>query len=105
MTDLFNKTREFVKESFNNEAQMLHFDRTVFWLEQLKPDADEALHIAAIGHDIERAFRLGKEGLGNTDKGFLNEDDNKYHSEKGAEIIGEFLRENGAYEHTRGVSE
>ena len=34
---------------------MLHFDRTVYWLQQLRPDADGALLIAAISHDIERA--------------------------------------------------
>lgn len=55
--NLFNKVRDFVKESFNNDAQMLHFDRTVHWLKQLNPDVDEALLIAGIGHDIERAFK------------------------------------------------
>ena len=75
---------------------MLHFDRTVYWLKQLRPDADEALLIASISHDIERASRLGDAGLGRTDKGFLNIDDNTYHQEKGAEIIGNFLKEQGA---------
>ena len=58
MNNLFEKTREFVKTSFNkNDTQMVHFDRTVYWIKELKPDVDEAYLIAAVGHDIERAFR------------------------------------------------
>lgn len=33
-----------------------HAQNTLEWLLKLKPDADEALQIAALGHDIERAF-------------------------------------------------
>ncbi len=97
-SEIFTKVREFVKKSFNDEAQMLHFDRTVYWLKQLKPDADEALLISAVAHDLERASRLGEEGLGRTEKGFLDKADNQYHQEKGAEILGNFLKENGADE-------
>jgi hypothetical protein len=96
MTNLFQKTRQFVEESFNNTAQMLHFDRTVYWLQYLKPDADEAFLIAAIGHDIEKASRMGKEGLGRTDKGFLDKDDLTYHQERGAAILGDFLEKHSA---------
>lgn len=97
MTNLFNKTRDFVKESYNNnEAQMLHFDRTVHWLKQLKPDADEAFLIAAIGHDIERAFRDDKLGFDNNDRSFKDEEWLEYHSNKGAEILEDFLKKQNA---------
>lgn len=96
MNELFKKTREFVKESFKNEAQMLHFDRTVYWLQYLKPDADEAFLIAALGHDIERAFRTAEYGLGKDKKSYLDKDHLTLHQEKGAEILGEFLQKNGA---------
>jgi hypothetical protein len=33
-----------------------HAKNTLEWLLKLKPDADEALQIAALGHDIERAI-------------------------------------------------
>ncbi len=33
----------------------VHSKNTLKWLLKLKPDADEALQIAALGHDIERA--------------------------------------------------
>ena len=32
-----------------------HSENTLKWLLQLQPDADEALRIAALGHDVERA--------------------------------------------------
>ncbi len=96
MLNLYEKTKEFVKESFdNNEAQMLHFERTVYWLKYLKPDADEPFLIAAFGHDIERASRMKKENMGRS-KGFLDKDDLTYHQEKGAEILAEFLVKIGA---------
>lgn len=97
MTELFNKARNFVEKSFNgNNAQMLHFDRTVYWLQQLRPDADEALLIAAIGHDIERAFQDPKEGFGDVNRKFKDKNQLKVHQERGAEILANFLKERGA---------
>ena len=34
----------------------VHSKNTLKWLLKLQPDADEALQIAALGHDIERAI-------------------------------------------------
>ena len=34
----------------------IHSKNTLEWLLKLKPDADDALKIAALGHDIERAI-------------------------------------------------
>ena len=97
MTNLFNKVRDSVKEKFNNnEWQMRHFDRTVYWLQQLKPDADEALLIAGISHDIERAYRDPKEGFGKTVRRFIESAELARHSEEGADIIAELLEKEGA---------
>jgi len=38
----------------------IHAINTLEWLLQLKPDADEPLKIAALGHDIERAIKERK---------------------------------------------
>ncbi|MCD6327304.1 DUF4202 family protein [bacterium] len=38
----------------------VHSQNTLHWLLKLKPDADEALQIAALGHDIERAVEERK---------------------------------------------
>jgi len=37
-----------------------HAENTLEWLLRLKPDADEALQIAALGHDIDRAVEAYK---------------------------------------------
>lgn len=96
MSGLFNTVRSYVQESFHNEAQMLHFDRTVYWLQRLKPAADEALLIAAIGHDLERAFRKKHEDYVQTGKHFTNEEQLQHHSEVSAQILADFLSKNNA---------
>ena len=93
MATLFEKTREFVRESFkDSEAQMLHFDRTVYWVNVLRPDADEAMFIAAIGHDLERSVRTEEQKPEVKKVSFSNRDHLVYHSEKGAEIMKNFLQ-------------
>ncbi len=88
MSDLFTIIREWVKESFG-EDKMPHFDRTVYWVEQLKPGADEAFRIAAIAHDIERAFRIGnyEERFKNSEKGFADDERLRHHQEERCEKI------------------
>ncbi|MBI2631520.1 DUF4202 family protein [Candidatus Pacearchaeota archaeon] len=98
MSELYDKVERFVEVSYSGKFGMVHFKRTVYWVKQLKPDADEAMLIAAIAHDIERAFR--EEGSKQMQRikssGMKDEDFLKYHQEKGAEIIEEFLIKNNA---------
>ncbi len=98
MSDLYDKVERFVEESYKGKFGMIHFKRTVYWIKELKPNADEAMLIAAIAHDIERAFRTEEsqqvqrmKTVGMKDEEFL-----QYHQEKGAEIAGEFLVKNNA---------
>jgi len=99
MSELYDKTEQFVKDSFTNKGkthQIKHFLRTAYWIKQLKPDADESLLVSAVAHDIERAFRQKdvlekKHSAGFTDKEFL-----RPHEERGAKIIGKFLEKQGA---------
>ncbi len=53
------KIEEIIKKSFVPEDSF-HSKNTLKWLLKLKPDADEALKIAALGHDIERAIEERK---------------------------------------------
>ena len=57
-------------------------------------DAPEELKIAALVHDIERAFRDMKiyEKMYKSEKGFLDTDFLKYHQRRSAEILSEFLK-------------
>ncbi len=53
------KIEEIIKKSSVPEDP-IHSKNTLQWLLKLKPDADEALRIAALGHDIERAIEERK---------------------------------------------
>ncbi|MBT3690177.1 DUF4202 family protein [bacterium] len=68
-----------------------HFERTAYWVKKLKPNTDEALLIAAIGHDAERIFR--EKVLYGKGESVIATDKIKYHQEKGAEIVCKFLED------------
>ncbi|MBU1922150.1 DUF4202 family protein [Patescibacteria group bacterium] len=93
-TKLYKKAEQFVVDAFKkigNEGGIKHFLRTVYWIKQLRPNADEALLISAVAHDIQRAFRekdLSKNASGNP---LLNPAMLDDHQKKGAEIIADFL--------------
>ena len=58
-TDALEKVKKkinemIVRSSFSEDP--FHSINTLEWILKLKPDADDALQIAALGHDIERAF-------------------------------------------------
>ncbi len=95
----YQKAKQFVIGSFTKcgkSYQIKHFERTVYWMKKLKADADEALLISAVAHDIERAFRKKdvedkKISHSYTDLEFL-----RPHEERGAEIIADFLKKESA---------
>ncbi|MBW2993145.1 DUF4202 domain-containing protein [Candidatus Woesearchaeota archaeon] len=98
MPNLYKKVEKFVVDSFtkpNKVYQIKHFLRTAYWIKKLKPNADESLQIAAVAHDIERALRredMHKKKL----KGYAGKEFLRPHQERGAEIIGDFLKKQGA---------
>ncbi len=56
---MYDKVERFVIDSFekvDKPTDAYHAKRTAYWIQKLKPDADEALLIAGVAHDIERAF-------------------------------------------------
>ncbi|MFQ5475225.1 MAG: DUF4202 family protein [Candidatus Nanoarchaeia archaeon] len=95
---MLDKVKPFVKGSFEKCAtgkSVEHFERTVNWAQQLKPDADEAILIAAYAHDIARAFRST-----NSEQTFqtceLNDPEIlEEHQKEGARIMTEFLQKEG----------
>ncbi|MBD3253421.1 DUF4202 family protein [Candidatus Pacearchaeota archaeon] len=97
MKSMFENVKKFVNKSFENSVtneSSVHYEKTVYWVKKLKPEADEPILIAAYAHDIQRAFRKT-----NTEETFKNIEMNdpnflKMHSEQGAKIISDFLREN-----------
>ena len=92
----FNQAKEFVLSSFaavENQLVPLHLTRTVDWLLKLKPQADEALLIAGVTHDIERAFREDAvyEKMFLSENAFRDEAFLDYHQQRSAGIIDKFL--------------
>ncbi len=67
----------------------IHSKNTLEWLLRLKPDADEALQVAALGHDIERAIEERKVRR----EDYKDYDDFKgAHASNSAKILAEIMR-------------
>lgn len=72
-----------------------HAENTLQWLLKLNPDADEALRIAALGHDIERAIEERKVRR----EDFADYDAFKAaHAENSSEILRSIMTECGVRE-------
>ncbi|MBU0706068.1 HD domain-containing protein [Patescibacteria group bacterium] len=89
---------KFVNKSFEKCAtgkSVAHFESTLHWIKELRPEADEPILIAAYAHDIQRAFR--ETNTENTFKNIeLNDPDLlKHHQQEGSKIICNFLESKG----------
>ncbi|OGM09517.1 hypothetical protein A2Z67_01580 [Candidatus Woesebacteria bacterium RBG_13_36_22] len=90
---LIQKVQKWVEEIYSNAD---HLVRTGYWVKKLNPKANDALIIAAITHDIERAFKEDRnppvEEFGaNWDNPIYD----KWHSERSVEFVSEFLKKEG----------
>ena len=93
MINMLEKVKQFVNQKFEGKNPV-HFERTVYWVKQLSPEADEAMLIAAYAHDIERAFNIAKREPEKFESGEILE----VHQIEGGKIMYDFLIENGADE-------
>lgn len=75
-----------------------HLERTYDWTLELQPDASEALRLAALSHDMERAYREGSPRQEAMERGWGDPLYTIAHCERSARIVGDFLREHGASE-------
>lgn len=92
---MFDKVEQFVLDAFTKAgapSNISHHQRAVHWIKKLKPEADEALLIAGMAHDIERAFH-GDWKKGSDDPELLRK-----HQDLSAVEIEKFLRHEGAKE-------
>lgn len=88
---LWPVTLEWVRPYYDG----IHLFHTGRWLLTLQPDAPEPLLLAAVTHDMERHFPGGTQ----PDKAagaWADEAYNRHHCERSAEIVGRWLREQGA---------
>lgn len=84
---LKKKIMEIIKKSSNPEDP-IHARNTLEWMIKLEPQADEALKIAALGHDIERAISKRKIKRENYTK---YEEFKKAHALNSAEVLSKLM--------------
>lgn len=87
--EIYNKTEKFVVnilEKAENSNDIIHAKRTAYWVQQLNPNADEALLVSAVSHDIERAI------YGDWKKGSDDPEALRKHQDLSATEIEKFLK-------------
>jgi kynurenine formamidase len=73
----------------------LHMKRTLDWLDELDPVASEAVRIAAVTHDAERVYPDRSAGWDSA-VSWSDPEYNRWHQERCARIVGDWLRDQGA---------
>ena len=91
MTALIDAARAWVVQHY--PYNRTHLLRTLEWVETLAPAASEAVRLAALTHDMERAFPGADQPVMVS---LLDPDYLKAHSERSARIVGDWLRDQGA---------
>ena len=90
-SSLVETARRWVVETYPYNRD--HLVCALDWLDRLAPGSHEAVRLATLTHDMERAFP----GPDSPQMESLNDPDyNRLHSERSARIVGTWLRENGA---------
>ncbi|PIN86625.1 hypothetical protein COV19_03860 [Candidatus Woesearchaeota archaeon CG10_big_fil_rev_8_21_14_0_10_44_13] len=94
--DRFSQLRKEIREILPKspiESDLKHSELTHKWLLKLKPDADEAMQIAAITHDIDRAItRITEKDCKDFSK--MGEF-KKEHGIRSAKFISEIMKKQG----------
>jgi hypothetical protein len=93
MTDLLPAARAWVEESGHPHAR--HLLRTEDWVVELDPGASEAVRLAAVLHDIERAFP-DPDASWDSARDWDSEAYNRWHQDRSADVATRWLRERGA---------
>jgi len=89
--------KEYVYRSFaavGNRVVPVHLEGTVAWLRKLSPEAGEALLVAGMAHDLERAFREDEvyARMFSSDNAFRDPAFLEYHQRRSARIISDYLK-------------
>lgn len=92
---LIELSRTWVRENYGGAEHLLKAEE---WLRRTDPDASEAMLLATLTHDMERAFPGPDSPRQDPARG---PDDPVYiqaHSERSARVVADFLRQRGASE-------
>jgi kynurenine formamidase len=91
---VLERSRAWVAETHPHAR---HLERTLEWLLTLEPEASDAMRIAAVTHDIERAFP-DPDSPWDSARDWDNSEYNRWHQDRCAEIVATGLRNQGAGE-------
>jgi Domain of unknown function (DUF4202) len=91
---LRDRAREWVCAHYEHGGK--HLLQTEVWLQRLKPDASEEMLLAALTHDMERAFPGPDSPTLDPRDGVENPVYNTAHCERSARIVSSYVREQGA---------
>ena len=92
MASLAERARAWV-EGIHPHAR--HLTRTLDWVLELDPGASEALQVAAVTHDIERAFP-DPGATWDSARDWSSPDYNRWHQDRCADMVAAWLAEQGA---------
>jgi hypothetical protein len=90
MTPLIDRARQWVEENY--PYNRTHLVKSLEWLDRIAPGSPDAMRLATLTHDMERAF-------GGPDAIPIVLNDRAYekaHSDRSARIVGGWLAANGA---------
>ena len=90
--DLVERARGWMAEQ---HPHFDHMQRALDWALVLDPDASDAVQIAAVTHDAERAYP-DPDSEWDSAVSWADPEYNRWHQERCARIVGEWLREQGA---------
>jgi hypothetical protein len=96
MGELIELSRTWVGENYGRSAE--HLLKAEEWLRRIDPDASQAMLLATLTHDMERAFPGPDRPKQDPSLGPDDPLYNQAHSERSARIVSDFLREHHAPE-------
>lgn len=88
---MIEAVRSWVRE---RSPQAAHLEQTLAWTLELEPTASEEVQIAALSHDMERAFPEGSPKW-EAGRGWKDPMYDIAHTERSARFVGDFLRDAG----------
>jgi len=92
MTPLIDLARQWVVDNYPYNSH--HLVQSLVWLDRIAPESSEAVRLAALTHDMERAFP----GPDQPSMTGMTEEYYRLHSDRSSRIVGEWLRRQSAAE-------
>jgi Domain of unknown function (DUF4202) len=93
-TPLVVVARKWVTDSYSYNSH--HLIKALEWLDRIAPNATEAMRLATLTHDMERAFPGPDQPKQDPKRGFDDHEYNAAHSARSARIVGAWLRQHNA---------